>query len=97
MSFQDTTPARLQLRTIEELRMYETLDATAPQYAPAFLEHLPRARSVVLHRLLAALWREDVGAIRTAGRRLEDPRHRADPPAPASLLDDVQPGGWQVR
>ncbi|MGH3719300.1 MAG: IucA/IucC family protein [Pseudonocardiaceae bacterium] len=68
---QSITPDRAQLRTIEELRMYEALGATAPQYARAFLEHLPRARSVVLYRLLAALWREDVGAIRTAGRGLD--------------------------
>jgi siderophore synthetase component len=100
MSFQTTTPAGGQLRTIEELRMYEALGATALRYATAFLEHLPRARTVVLHRLLAALWREDVGAIRTAGRRLDTHAHAldgADPPALESLLGDVQPGMWQVH
>jgi siderophore synthetase component len=59
------------LRTPEELRMYQTLQVTAPRYASGFLQHLPKARTVVLHRLLAALWREDFGAIRTAGRRLD--------------------------
>jgi siderophore synthetase component len=67
--------AGVQPRTAEELRMYETLRANEPQYASVFLEQLPRARTVVLHRLLAALWREDVGEIRTAGRRL-DAGHR---------------------
>ncbi|MDT7596971.1 MAG: D-ornithine---citrate ligase [Pseudonocardiales bacterium] len=97
---QGTTPTGKQLRTIEELRMYETLGANAPQYATAFLEHLPRARTVVLHRLLAALWREDVGAIRTASRRLDTSTHTRDhaaAPALESLLDDAQPGSWQVH
>ncbi|MGH3774067.1 MAG: IucA/IucC family protein [Pseudonocardiaceae bacterium] len=71
MSRQDITPDRAQLRTTEELQMYETLAMAAPRYATAFLEHLPRARSVVLHQLLAALWREDVGAIRTTSRHLD--------------------------
>lgn len=69
---QDTTSAVVQLRTTEERRMYQTLSAHEPRYAAAFLDQLPRARTVVLHRLLAALWREDVGAIRTASRRLPD-------------------------
>jgi D-ornithine---citrate ligase len=97
---QDATPERVQLRTTEELRMYDTLGATVPRYAAAFLEQLPRARTVVLHRLIAALWREDVGAIRTASRRLQvstpTPDH-ADPPALSSLLGGVQPGIWQVH
>ena len=97
---QDITPDGVQLRTIEELRMYETLGANVPRYAAAFLEQLPRARAVVLHRLLAALWREDIGAIRTASRRLDASTHaldRADPPALESLLGGVQPGIWQVH
>jgi siderophore synthetase component len=93
---QDTTPHRVSLRTIEELRMYENLDADAPRYAAAFLEQLPRARTVVLHRLLAALWREDVGGIRTASRRL-DASTAADLPALSSLLGGVQPGIWQAH
>ncbi|MBV9160199.1 MAG: hypothetical protein JO309_12310 [Pseudonocardiales bacterium] len=96
---QDITPDRVQLRTIEELRMYETLGANAPRYAAAFLAQLPRARTVVLHRLLAALWRENVGAIRTASRRLDVSTHaldRADPSALSALLGGVQPGAWQV-
>jgi siderophore synthetase component len=60
----------VQPRTPEEMRMYQTLRATAPHYAGGFLKHLPKARTVVLHRLLAALWREDLGGIRTASRRL---------------------------
>ncbi len=105
MSLQDTTPDQvapdqMQLRTLEELRMYETLGANAPRYAAAFLEQLPRARTVVLHRLLAALWREDVGAIRTASRRLDASTRvldRADPSALELLLGGVQPGVWQVH
>lgn len=50
--------------------MHQTLRAHRPRYAAAFLEQLPRARTVVLHRLISALWREDLGAIRTASRRL---------------------------
>jgi diaminopimelate decarboxylase/siderophore synthetase component len=100
MSLQDTTPDQVQLRTLEELRMYETLGATAPRYAAAFLEQLPRARTVVLHRLLAALWREDVGAIRTASRRLDASIRvldRVDAGALELLLGGVQPGVWQVH
>ncbi|MBV9144041.1 MAG: hypothetical protein JO115_24505 [Pseudonocardiales bacterium] len=93
---QDTTPHQVPLRTIEELRMYQTLGADAPRYAAAFLEQLPRARTVVLHRLLAALWREDVGGIRTASRRL-DASTAADLPALSSLLGGIQPGIWQVH
>lgn len=63
-------PPGVHPRTPEELRMYDSLRANVPRYASAFLTQLPRARTVVLHRLLAALWREDVGEIRTAGRRL---------------------------
>ncbi|MGH3853250.1 MAG: IucA/IucC family protein [Pseudonocardiaceae bacterium] len=78
--------------------MHETLAATAPRYASAFLKHLPTARSVVLRRLLAALWREDVGGIRTASRRLDvHPGHRADLLALASLLGGVQTGGWRAH
>ena len=58
----DTTTG-VALRTPEELRMYQALQGDAPGYASALLEQLPRARTVVLHRLLAALWREDVGEI----------------------------------
>jgi D-ornithine---citrate ligase len=102
---QDATPARVQLRTIEELRMYatlgiDTLHANAPHYAAAFLEHLPRARTALLHRLLAALWREDVGAIRTASRRLDvstDTPDRTDSSVLTSLLGELQPGIWQVH
>ncbi|MGH3936660.1 MAG: IucA/IucC family protein [Pseudonocardiaceae bacterium] len=87
---QDVTPARAPLRTIEELRMYETLGANAPRYTAAFLEQLPKARTAVLHRLLAALWREDVGAIRTTSRRL-------DASALQAPLGYVQPGRWQLH
>jgi D-ornithine---citrate ligase len=100
MNFQDTTPVRVQLRTIEEQRMYETLCADAPQYAAAFLRHLPNARTAVLHRLLAALWREDVSAIRTSSRRLDASAHvlvRAEPSAIESLLGGVAPGIWRVH
>ncbi|MEO7193870.1 MAG: IucA/IucC family protein [Pseudonocardiaceae bacterium] len=98
MSSYGIIPEHPQLHTIEELRMYETLAATAPRYASAFLKHLPRARSVVLRRLLAALWREDVGGIRTASRRLDaHPGHRADLLALASLLGGVQAGGWHAH
>ncbi|MDQ4103221.1 MAG: hypothetical protein M3186_05765 [Actinomycetota bacterium] len=97
---QDANPDREQLRTVEELRMYEALAANVPRYAAAFLDQLPRARTVVLHRLLAALWREDVGGIRTGSRRL-DVRicapHRADLPPLESLLSDVQPGTWHIH
>lgn len=65
-----TQIAGTQLRTIEELRMHRALSAQEPRYAAAFLEQLPRARTVVLHRLISALWRENLGAIRTASRRL---------------------------
>ncbi|MDQ3760946.1 MAG: hypothetical protein M3460_04405 [Actinomycetota bacterium] len=98
--FQDTNPARAQLRTIEELRMYETLGANAPRYTAAFLEQLPKARTAVLHRLLAALWREDVGAIRTASRRLDTNAYaldRTDPPALQVLLGGIQPGLWRIH
>jgi siderophore synthetase component len=95
---QNPTPARVQLRTTEELQMYQTLDTDAPRYAAAFLEHLPRARIAVLQLLLAALWREDVGAIRTASRRVDArPVHRTDPATLESLLGDAQPGRWQVH
>jgi D-ornithine---citrate ligase len=94
---QDATPERVQLRTIEERRMYETLGADVPRYAAAFLEQLPRARTVVLHRLLAALWREDVGAIRTASRRLVVNTPGPGPPALESLLGGIKPGIWQVH
>lgn len=77
--------------------MYETLRANAPRYAAAFLGHLPRARTAVLHRLLAALWREDIGAIRTASQRLDASAPRADPAALESLLGNVRPGTWQVH
>jgi siderophore synthetase component len=60
--------------TPEELRMYRTLQAKEPRYANAYLDQLPKARAVVLHRLLAALWREDIGEIRTASRRLATSR-----------------------
>jgi D-ornithine---citrate ligase len=95
---QGGTPHRL--RTVEELRMYEELGANAPRYAAAFLEQLPRARTVVLHLLLAALWREDVGALRGASRRLDASAHlldHADPPALRVLLDGVRRGVWQVH
>ncbi|MGB6163663.1 MAG: IucA/IucC family protein [Pseudonocardiaceae bacterium] len=89
-----------QLRTVEELRMYEELGANEPQYAAAFLEQLPRARTVVLHLLLAALWREDVGALRSASARLDASAHlleHADPPALQALLGGVQRDAWQVH
>jgi siderophore synthetase component len=95
----DDTPAEVQLRTPEELRMHETLRVNAPQYASAFLKQLPRARTVVLHRLLAALWREDIGEIRTASRRLDlMPRvpDRADLSALESQLRAIRPGSWFV-
>ncbi|MGH3825719.1 MAG: IucA/IucC family protein [Pseudonocardiaceae bacterium] len=98
MSRQGITSDRAQPRTLEELRMHETLAATAPRYASAFLKHLPQARSMVLHRLLAALWREDVSGIRTASRRVDvHPGHRADLLALASLLGGVQAGGWRAH
>ena len=89
----DTSTAGLALRTPEEQRMYQTLEGNAPGYASAFLDQLPRARTVVLHRLLAALWREDVGEIRTAGRRLE----AGEQSGLARLLADFRPGTWLVR
>ncbi len=79
--------------------MHETLRVNAPQYASAFLEHLPRARTVVLHRLLAALWREDIGEIRTASRRLDLTAHvpgGADPSALESQLRAIRPGSWFI-
>lgn len=88
----DTTTG-VALRTPEELRMYQALQGDAPGYASALLEQLPRARTVVLHRLLAALWREDVGEIRTAGRRLD----AGTQPGLATLLTDFRPGTWFVR
>ncbi len=97
---QATTPAGEQLRTTEELRMYETLVAHAPRYATAFLQQLPWSRTVVLHRLLAALWREDVGAMRTASRRLDTSTHTLDHPAAPPLtsqLGAIRPGSWQVH
>jgi siderophore synthetase component len=95
---QNPTPARVQLRTTEELQMYQTLDTDAPRYAAAFLEYLPRARIAVLQLLLAALWREDIGAIRTASRRVDArPVHRTDPATLESLLGHAQPGRWQVH
>ncbi|MGH8898563.1 MAG: IucA/IucC family protein [Egibacteraceae bacterium] len=115
---QSTTPVAAQLRTIEELRMYEALsanvlsanvlsthtlgvnalDTSAPRYAAAFLQHLPRARTAILRRLLAAVWREDVARIRTAGRRLDTSApDRAGRPALESLLGGAAPGLWQVR
>ncbi len=97
---QDTTPAEVQLRTTEELRMYETLRTSAPRYAAAFLEHLPRARAVVLQRLLAALWREDVSAIRTASRRLDAGSavpDRSGASALGQLLSEVRTGWWMVH
>jgi siderophore synthetase component len=96
----DNTLAGAQLHTTEELRMYETLSASEPRYAAAFLEQLPRARTVVLHRLLAALWREDVGAIRTTSRRLNAGAPvpgRAGPAALESLLSGSRPGWWLVH
>jgi siderophore synthetase component len=89
----DTNTAGTALCTPEEQRMYETLEGNAPGYASAFLEQLPRARTVVLHRLLAALWREDIGEIRTAGRRLA----AGDQSGLARLLADFRPGTWLVR
>jgi D-ornithine---citrate ligase len=99
MSHLDHPIIELQLRTKEELRMYETLRANARRYAASFLEQLPRARTVVLHRLLAALWRENVGAIRTASSRLD-----VSAPAPGhagsstleSVLGEIRPGRWLV-
>jgi siderophore synthetase component len=99
--FQNPSPQAAQLRTLEELRMYETLTTNAPQYAAAFLQHLPRARTALLRSLIAAVWREDVGAIRTASRRLDlsaDGREPVDPPpALASLLGSLWSGLWQVH
>jgi siderophore synthetase component len=95
----DETPAGVQLRTPEELRMLESLRANAPQYASAFLKQLPRARTVVLHRLLAALWREDIGEIRTASRRLDLVPHvpgGADLSALESQLRTIRTGSWFV-
>lgn len=89
----DAIPAGVQLRTPEELRMHRALQAKAPRYASVFVEQLPRARTVVLHRLLAALWREDIGEIRTASRRL-DTGEQSDL---APLLRDFHPGTWLVR
>ncbi|HJT04774.1 MAG TPA: IucA/IucC family protein [Pseudonocardiaceae bacterium] len=85
----DATSTAAGLRTPEELRMYDALQRDAPEYASAFQEQLPRARNVVLHRLLAALWREDVGTIRTAGRRVD----AGEQP----LLAGFRPGMWLVR
>src|SRR5438270_874815 len=93
MNHQPDSDASVALHTPEEQHMYETLKSNAPGYASAFLEQLPRARSVVLHRLLAALWREDVAEIRTAGRRLEP----GDQSGLATLLTEFRPGTWLVR
>jgi siderophore synthetase component len=92
-----TTTAGYQLRTNEELRMYETLQRRAPQYATAFLEQLPRARTVVLHRLLAALWREDIGTIRTASRRLDTSVPGLDLSPLEMSLRDALTGVWLVH
>jgi D-ornithine---citrate ligase len=89
----DATPTGVQPRTPEELRMHQALQANAPRYASAFLEQLPRARTVVLHRLLAALWREDIGEIRTASRRLDT----GEQSGLATLLRGFRPGTWSVR
>jgi len=89
----DVAPAEVKPRTAEELRMHQALQANAPRYAGAFLEQLPRARTVVLHRLLAALWREDIGEIRTSNRRVEAGEHSVL----ATLLGNFRPGTWSVR
>src|SRR5579884_1787682 len=89
----DVAPAEVEPRTAEELRMHQALQANAPRYAGAFLEQLPRARTVVLHRLLAALWREDIGEIRTSNRRVEAGEHSVL----ATLLGNFRPGTWSVR
>lgn len=94
------TSAAVQLRTTEELRMHDSLETNAPQYVAPFLEQLPRARTVVLHRLLAALWRENIGEIRTASRRLVatiGAPGRADSPALETLLSTIQAGTWLVH
>ena len=93
MSHVPDTATGVALRTPEELRMYRVLLGDAPGYASAFLEQVLRARIVVLHRLLAALWREDVGEIRTAGRRVDT----GEQPALATLLAGFRPGVWFVR
>lgn len=93
-------PAPERLRTGQERRMYEALAVNAPWYLTSFLEQLPRARAVVLHLLLAALWREDIGALRTAGRRYDTSApapEGADPFGIEIRLRAVRPAVWQVH
>lgn len=94
------SPVAAQLQTIEELRMHEALTANASGYAAAFLQHLPRARTALLSRLIAALWREDIAAIRTGSCRLDARAgvpDNADPAALEVLLGGVLPGLWQIH
>src|SRR5262249_283348 len=87
-----------QLRTAEELRMYEALRDSAPRYANPFLEQLPRARKVVLHRLISALWREDIGAIRTASRRLDTVTPvSGQPDSLERSVNEVRMGVWLIH
>lgn len=96
----EDTALAMQFHTVEELRMYETLATNATDYTVGFLQHLPRARTALLQRLIAALWREDITAIRTAGRRLEgsaDLPDRVASPALEPQLGGVWPGRWHVH
>jgi siderophore synthetase component len=81
--------------------MHETLSVNAPQYVAPFLAQLPRARAVVLYRLLAALWREDISAIRTTSRRFDAstpaPGHAGGSPEFESLLRASRTGQWLVH
>jgi D-ornithine---citrate ligase len=78
--------------------MYAALRGSAPQYASPFLRQLPRARGMVLQSLLSALWREDVGAIRTASRRYD-----TSAPVLGSLhpletsLGEARTGTWLIH
>lgn len=85
-------------------RMHAALRAEAPWLADAFWTYLPRARAVTTRRLLAAVWREDVGGLRTGARMLTDtgaPRSGDTGPAATTelvrALAEARPGTWAVR
>ncbi|HET9257750.1 MAG TPA: IucA/IucC family protein, partial [Pseudonocardiaceae bacterium] len=85
--------------------MHEALRDSAPRYVSPFLKQLPRARRVVLHRLLSALWREDFGAIRTASRRIDTTTPVVGYPDPSALgasllgasLSEFRVGVWVIH
>lgn len=78
--------------------MYETLRARAPQHVTGFLQNLPRARATIVHRLLSAVWREDIGGIRVSSHLLDTtrPPDGTHPPALCSLLAQHHRGRWRI-